>query len=132
MKIYLAARYSRHPEMREVRDILMKLGHEVTSHWIDQHGGNLLESIVQSKLNSDPEGSSVYAIKDVEDVMRSDIIISFTSEDGGGKGGRHVEFGLAIGLGMRIVLIGPRENVFHCLPIVEHYQTLSDFLQVIV
>jgi hypothetical protein len=129
MKIYLAARYSRHSEMREIRDTLMRLGYEVTSRWIDQHGGNLLESIVQAKLNSDPKGSSVYAVKDVEDIARSDLVMSFTSENGGGKGGRHVEFGLSIGLGKRVVLIGPRENVFHCLPIVEHYQTLGDFLE---
>jgi hypothetical protein len=46
--------------------------------------------------------------------------MSFTSA-GGGKGGRHVEYGLALGLGKRLIICGPRENIFHTLPQVEHY-----------
>ena len=57
MKVYLAARYSRNAEMRGVRDVLQGLGYKVTSRWIDQHGGNLLESIVAEKLNADPAGA---------------------------------------------------------------------------
>lgn len=34
-KIYLAARYSRHPEMRLIAEHLMLLGHIVTSRWIN-------------------------------------------------------------------------------------------------
>lgn len=37
------------------------------------------------------------------------------------RGGRHVEFGLAVGRGKRCIVVGPRENVFHLLPTVEHY-----------
>ena len=51
-KVYLAARYSRNEEMRGVRDVLEVLGYEVTSRWIDQHGGNLLESIVAEQLDA--------------------------------------------------------------------------------
>ena len=121
MKVYLAARYSRNDEMRGVRDVLRALGHEVTSRWIDQHGGNLLESIVAGKLNADPGHCAKYAQADIDDLMAADMVVSFTSADGGGKGGRHVEFGLALGLGKRLILVGPRENVFHTLPQVEHY-----------
>jgi hypothetical protein len=120
-RIYLAARYSRNAEMRGVRDVLQALGYEVTSRWIDQHGGNLLESIVAGQLNAEPEACSQYADVDVDDLTRADTVISFTSADGGGKGGRHVEFGLALGLGRRLVIVGPRENVFHTLPQIEWY-----------
>ena len=34
MEIYLAARYSRHPEMQRCAAELVNLGHEVTSRWI--------------------------------------------------------------------------------------------------
>lgn len=120
-RIYLAARYSRNAEMRGVRDVLQGLGYEVTSRWIDQHGGNVLESIVAEQLNADPEAASHYAQVDVDDLARADTVVSFTSEGGGGKGGRHVEFGLALGLCKRIVIVGPREHVFHTLPRVECY-----------
>ena len=120
-KIYLAARYSRNAEMRGVRDVLEALGHKVTSRWIDQHGGNLLESIVAEKLNADPEACAHYALVDVDDLAKADTVISFTSAGGGGKGGRHVEFGLAVGLGKRLVIVGPREHVFHTLPGIEWY-----------
>lgn len=120
-KVYLAARYSRNAEMRGVRDVLQALGHKVTSRWIDQHGGNLLESIVAEKLNAEPEACAHYAHVDLDDLRAADTVISFTSEGGGGKGGRHIEFGLALGLAKRLVIVGPRENVFHTLPDIEWY-----------
>ena len=51
----------------------------------------------------------------------ADVVISFTSV-GGGKGGRHVEFGYGLGLGKKMIVVGPRENVFHTLPQIEHYE----------
>jgi len=120
-QIYLAARYSRHEEMQGVRDVLQALGYTITSRWIDQHGGNLLESVVGEKLNAEPAECSQYAEADLHDLEAADTVISFTSPGGGGKGGRHVEFGLALGLGKHLVIVGPRENVFHTLPAIEHY-----------
>lgn len=128
MKIYLAARYSRHDEMRGVRDVLTALGHDVTSRWIDQHGGDLLESIVADKLNAEPAECSKYALIDMADLAAADVVISFTSPGGGGKGGRHVEYGLAIGLGKHLVIVGPRENVFHTLDAVEWYPDWPRFV----
>lgn len=125
MKVYLAARYSRNDEMRGVRDVLQALGHEVTSRWIDQHGGDLLESIVAEKLNAEPAACAKYAHIDVEDLKAADTVISFTSAGGGGKGGRHIEFGVALGLGKRLMIVGPRENVFHTLPAIEWYPDWS-------
>lgn len=116
MKIYLAARYSRNPEMREHRDALEAAGHVVTSRWIDQHGGELEESFTPERLDRDPDFCGRFALVDVEDLEGADMVVSFTGNGGGGKGGRHVEFGLAAALKKRLVLIGPRENVFHCLP----------------
>jgi nucleoside 2-deoxyribosyltransferase len=121
MRIYLAARYSKHPEMQGVRDLLQVLGHEVTSRWIDQHGGDQLESATHAQLNSQPEACQVYGQHDMADIDAADVVISFTYPDGGGKGGRHIEFGYALGTGKRMILVGPRENIFHTLPQVEHF-----------
>jgi hypothetical protein len=111
--------------MRGVRDVLHGLGHEVTSRWIDQHGGALLESIVAEKLNEDPDGCAHYAAVNLEDLEAADTVISFTSPGGGGKGGRHIEFGVALGLGKHVVIVGPRENVFHTLRSIEYYPDWS-------
>jgi hypothetical protein len=119
MRIYLAARYSRNPEMREVRDRLALLGHQVTSRWIDQHGGELEKSFTPERLSAEPEFCARFAQADVDDLLAADAVVSYTGNGGGGKGGRHVEFGLAVGHGRRLIVVGPRENVFHCLPTVE-------------
>lgn len=39
------------------------------------------------------------------------------------RGGRHVEFGMALAMDKRLVVVGPRENVFHLLPAVEQFDT---------
>lgn len=62
------------------------------------------------------------ASMDFEDLARSDMCIAFTEAEGArGRGGRHTELGIALGLGLRVILVGPREHVFHCLPGVEQY-----------
>jgi hypothetical protein len=127
-KVYLAARYSRHPEMRGVRDVLTPLGYEVTSRWIDMHGGKYPSSFTPEILNSDPDYCGTLGQHDVEDVRAADLVISFTDGGGGGKGGRHVEFGIAVALGKELVVIGPREHIFHTLPEVRQYDTWTEFL----
>lgn len=122
-RIYLAARYSRHGEMRGVRDVLTALGYEVTSRWIDQHGGKLETSYTPEKLNAEPDECAALGQHDIEDLAAADTVISFTTADGGGKGGRHVEHGLALGMGKRVIVCGPRENIFHTLPQIEHYSS---------
>lgn len=121
--IYLAARYSRNDEMRGVRDVLEVLGYRVTSRWIDHHGGQQLESAATAVLNSDPASVAHFGAHDLEDLDAADTVISFTSADGGGKGGRHIEFGYALARGKRMIVCGPRENIFHTLPQIEHYPT---------
>lgn len=119
--VYLAARYSRHEEMQGVRDVLVALGCTVTSRWIDCHGGQLTTSYAPEQLNKRPEECGVLGQHDVEDLLAAETVISFTSRDGGGKGGRHVEHGIAIGAGKRIIVVGYRENIFHTLPKVEFF-----------
>jgi hypothetical protein len=128
MKFYLAARYSRNAEMRGYRYQLQSLGHIVTSRWIDQHGGDLLESIGDDRLNAEPGVCAHYAETDVLDLLAAETIVSFTSADGGGKGGRHIEFGLALGLAKTLIIVGPRENIFHTLPEVSVYPNWDAFL----
>ncbi len=123
MRVYLASRYSRHDEMQGVSDFLGAFGVEVTSRWIWCHTdvvGDFTSSFTQEFLNASPELSAPLGQHDIDDLVAADTCISFTSGDGG-KGGRHVEFGVALALGKRLIVVGPRENVFHTLPQVEWF-----------
>jgi len=120
VKIYLAARFSSHPEMQGVRDVLTALGHTVTSRWIDLHNGQQPNSVLSQDLNDDPAAFEFIGVNDLEDLDAAETVISFTLVSGG-KGGRHVEFGYGLAAGKRMILVGPREHAFHCLPQVEHY-----------
>ncbi len=109
MKIYLAARFSRQIELRGYADTLRALGHTVTSRWLGQHDESTYEELT-------PAGCLRCADHDVEDVFAADTLISFTEPVGvpnTSRGGRHVEFGIALALGKWLWLVGPRENVFH-------------------
>jgi hypothetical protein len=46
-----------------------------------------------------------------------------------GRGGRHVEFGYAMALGKRLIVVGHRENLFHEHPTVEFYAGQAEVLQ---
>jgi hypothetical protein len=117
-RVYLAAQYERHPEMRHYREMLDKLGIKVTSRWIDAHGGQLTEALGEAELNADPNRGIPFALIDIEDIHAADTMISFT---GAGRGGRHVEFGIAWANNKRLILVGSREHVFHTLPGVHCY-----------
>ena len=109
MKIYLAARYGRRAEMQRVRDKLQAIGIDVVSRWID--GAHEAADLVAT----DAERSR-WAGEDLVDLARADAIVAFTEEAGSkeSRGGRHVEFGIAIGLGKHLCVVGPRENIFYC------------------
>ena len=127
MKIYLAARYSRNAEMRAHRAVIEAYGDEVTSRWIDLHDGKYPGSFTREQVNHDPDYCSAIGLDDLDDIRSAEVVISFTEADGGGKGGRHVEFGIGYGLGKRMVLVGPREHVFHTLPSIEWYPDWATF-----
>lgn len=125
MRIYLAARYSRREELCGYRRTLQFAGYEVTSRWLD--GGH---HISDAALNDDhgDQGFSAsqrqrFAEEDWSDLFWADTCISFTEapRSSASRGGRHVEFGAALAMGKRCIVVGPRENVFHCLPQVEVY-----------
>lgn len=117
MKLYLAARYNLKDAMREVRDFLTSDGHEVTAQWID------VEHESDKAITVTDEMRVEYAVMDVEDVLRADLLVAFSDprEAKFGGGGRHVEFGIALQAGKGIIVVGPKgEHIFHYWPGVEH------------
>lgn len=142
MRYYFAARYSRHAELAGYRDQLLASvpAAEVTSRWIDQHDGELEQSYTPERLNADPEACWKHGQHDLNDLDEAGAIVSFTGAGGGGKGGRHIEHGYAIAacegiaartgrtLAVRLIVVGPRENIFHCHPATEVFPDFAAFL----
>ena len=129
-KIYLAARYSRRLEMKAYSLQLRELGYVITSRWLDgtssvTHDGLSEEAPYQERAR--------LAEQDWHDLLAADICVSFTEPPRAShtRGGRHVEMGAAIALGKRVIVIGHRENVFHCLPAIEFYTTWHECLQLL-
>ncbi len=125
MKIYLASRYSRREELLKYAQDLKAFGIEVTSRWIN---GN--HQIDYAGLSAEAKAAELqrFAEEDWEDLMAADCCVSFTEEprSSNSRGGRHVEFGAALARGKQCVVIGPRENVFHCLTSVQIFPSWDD------
>jgi hypothetical protein len=111
IRVYLAAKFDRREEMLRVYTWLCSLGYVVTSRWL---------TIEEDQLMS-PDGPK-WAVNDVEDVLSSDVLVFFaepTGAVGAGRGGRHVEFGVALATGKEIIVVGKIENIFHRHPRVQ-------------
>lgn len=120
MRAYLASRYTRREELLQYAKVL-QLQHSwvVTSRWLLGHHERDSTNLADLQL---------WAEEDYEDVLSCDTLIAFTETDTTySRGGRHVEFGMALGYGKALIVIGPRENVFHNLPQVEHYDSFYQF-----
>ena len=125
MKIYLAARYSRRSQMQMYADELWRAGHSITSRWIKEPHCLGLD---EDDDNLEPELAGKFAMEDVNDLRAADVVIAFTEEPAANwtRGGRHVEFGIAVEAGKNVYVVGPRENIFYALPQVKHYPTWSE------
>lgn len=127
---YLAARYSRNGEMRQYRAVLEGHGHKVTSRWIDRPvTGGPRKSLDVPALKAYPEQGREYAEQDIKDILDADVLLLFTDGLATGKGGRHVEFGIAISTAKAVVIIGPRENVFQTLDGIDQFDTFPHFME---
>jgi hypothetical protein len=125
MLIYLASRYSRYPEMQRYATELAANGHIITSRWIE--GDHQIDNEGLS-AQADATDRIRFAEEDRRDLCGADCVISFTEapRSSNSRGGRHVEHGMALALDKRVIVVGHRENVFHCLPEVEFYETWDE------
>lgn len=126
MKIYLAGRYSIRNQLKEHRDTLRMLGHEVTSRWLDysdehpeyfppETPDDQRSATLLSSSHVAPEIREFVAKMDADDCERADVIMLFTHELGR-RGGMFVEWGIGIALRKVLIVIGPAINVFQHYP----------------
>lgn len=107
MRIYIAAPFQLRDEAIVIMHRLESLRHVVTSRWLRM-------------VMDDNAGS---ARMDLDDVAASDLVLLLNGPSGGGK---DVEMGYALALGLPIVLLGRRTNVFHHLPQVRVIERIED------
>ena len=145
LRVYFAARYSRIKEMREIRSLIEDAGGEVTSRWVNgSHqyeepdlipAGQHYQDLISAYQDDTAER---FAVEDLDDVDRADMVIGFSEPPrvaSTSRGGRHVEFGYALGKDKEMLLVGPRENVFHHLDSVRQFNSAAamwDWLKPIV
>jgi nucleoside 2-deoxyribosyltransferase len=122
LKVYLAAPYSMKDVIKARAEELRAAGVEVTSSWLDEpHAPNTQMHEVT------PAEHRQYALQDVKDVAAANVVVFHTDPTKTLiRAGRHVEFGIAVGLGLSralpIFVVGDeRENIFHYLPQVTHF-----------
>jgi hypothetical protein len=141
-QVYLAARYTRREELAKYRDELRAMGVNVQARWLDgKHQlsnegspiGDLGESLIEgdgdvSTNVKNAELRAKFATDDWEDVRSASIVINFTElpRSGASRGGRHVECGIGMASGARVIVVGHRENIFHWLPWIEFYPTWEE------
>lgn len=128
MKVYLAARYTRYPEMQVYARQLEQYGYTVVSSWIT--GDNTGEDGEDATHETRRE----LAMRDIDQLRSSDICISFTEppRTTATRGGRHVEFGIAYALNKIVWVCEHRENIFHDLGRVRFFPTWLDCLRAAV
>jgi hypothetical protein len=129
MNAYLAARYGRREELLAYRRELEEMGIGCTARWLNgDHEWRSGAVDDGHSLSGPPAEARRYASEDIDDLAAADTFICFSEEprSSHSRGGRHVEMGIALALAKRLIVVGPRENVFHCLPAVHHCPTWTD------
>lgn len=145
MRIYLAGRYSRRLELCGYRSQLFEMGHVVQAVWLDgehqiddkgipigddgealvEMSGDARESFYRNQDDRAAKLRQKFARDDFRDVISAEMTILFTEPPRSkpSRGGRMVEFGIALGRMQRVVVVGPRENIFCWLEDVQHFDT---------
>ena len=131
MKVYIAARFSNRPEANRLAQILKLHGCEIVSRWVLPRSDHVVPTGMSEQAADDERRR--FAMEDIEDLESCEWCISLMEPPrGNGRGGRHIEFGYALGLGKKMTIIGPRETVFHHLDCVQQFDTVDDFYEEII
>lgn len=107
--VYVAARSGLRDQARACAALLRSGGVDVTSTWHDN------ERFVPDLPSYDLDYCTGEADRDVAELRRSTIIVRL-SDGQLGTGGNLVEWGVAIALGLRRILVGAPVNVFDLSP----------------
>jgi nucleoside 2-deoxyribosyltransferase len=129
MNVYLASRFSRLRELNGYSADLAAKGIACTSRWL--LGGHEWEGTDDDALPQ--EVGANFAFEDLTDIEEADVFVCFTEppRSGPSRGGRHCEYGYALAAEKLIIVVGHRENVFYCVPLVHFVETWPEALDLI-
>lgn len=110
MRVYLAARWSKRHLLQAYAQELREVNITVTSRWLTEEPPPDREDVAA-------HGARIGRIN-ADDVKDADAVVIFTerARSHRGHGGRHVELGLSIAWSKMVIIVGPPENAFYCLP----------------
>jgi nucleoside 2-deoxyribosyltransferase len=125
-KIYLAAMFSLKDEIAKRKAELQLLGYTITSTWTEEKA-----SPTCSLKDYGEDYHTLYAGRDIEEINSCDVLVLFTVDPDKAtlRGGRHFESGYATGKQKQVVVVGPRENIFHYLPEVVVLNSWNQFVE---
>jgi len=118
---YLAAAFPRRAEVAPDAITLRRAGLTIVSTWHD------------APHDITPEADLTYADRcrlahrDRDDLEQAAVLVLYGDPPGEyrGQGGKFVEFGYALALGLHIVIIGHRESVYACLGEITYIETFD-------
>ncbi len=123
LKVYIGAPYGhRHLVQMVAKQLhdMMPNTVQFTSRWHNSGLKNTMDAGVYLLGSIDQDARRI-AQQDLEDIDAADVFLAMTvpdkSDPAGWRGGRHVEYGYALGKSKRIVLYGPREATFYHLDV---------------
>lgn len=130
MNAYLAARFSRLPELADHANELESFGIPVTSRWL--RGGHEWVGTPDHHIPND--ALAKFAAEDLEDIDASEVVICFTEtpRTGPSRGGRHWEAGYAYARGKRVIIVGETENIFYALPAITQVDSWEDARNIVI
>ena len=109
--IYIAAKFSSRKRLRPWRQKLLDVGYRVTSRWMVDDPDPSSED---DSLGDNLEHCQEMAERDQGDVSLADLFIIDTI-DASQTGGREVELGYAMNMGIVTIRVGAIRNVFHAI-----------------
>lgn len=130
MKIYVAAPWTHGGDALRIAETLKLNGYTITSRWLARaHNTDPNYDYAKDPAYTAKIGKAE-ALKDLEDVARSDVVLVYNPVKSEGKA---VEQGVALALKIPIIVIGAVTNTFQYLdpPAVTVVNTLDDALQLL-
>lgn len=112
IKVYIASRFTNKDAVLSLSQKLSDCGLVPIQTWPHEHDGCTAKQA---------------AIRDLNEIKKSDALLLFTVGCPSVPGGMHFEAGYALAKGKAVTVIGPPVHVFCQHPDVMHYETLEDF-----
>lgn len=134
MNIYLAAAWSRRAEMQKLTKELERdiPGLIVKARWIK------VEPPDKTFWQRTARENTRLALEDQEDAVTPDVLVRFTDDLSASMVpaklatcSRMVEMGMAIMAGVPVIVVGGKQNLFDCLPQVQHVKNVVSLKRVL-